>query len=56
MGAMEQKGERSMIDYDVCYECSGYGDDYYVDDDGNLVSNCTNCPNNPIYDDDEEYE
>lgn len=19
--------------YDYCYECSGYGDDYYVDED-----------------------
>lgn len=31
---------------DYCYECSGYGDDYYVDDDGELVSNCETCPFN----------
>lgn len=34
-------------DYDWCYECTGYGDDYSYDDDGELVSNCDNCPNNP---------
>ena len=27
-------------DYDYCYECGGYGDDYYYDDDGNLVCAC----------------
>lgn len=30
-------------DQDWCYECTGYGDDYSVDDDGHLVSNCDNC-------------
>ena len=39
-------------DYDWCYECTGYGDDYSYDEDGELVSNCDNCPNNPNrYDD-----
>ena len=23
--------------YDYCYECSGYGDDYSIDDEGELV-------------------
>lgn len=33
-----------MDEYDeVCYECTGYGDDYYVDDDGELVSACSDC-------------
>ena len=32
---------------DYCYECKGYGDDYYVDEDGELVSNCPDCPYNP---------
>ena len=27
----------------ICYECTGYGDDYYMDDDGNLVSACDDC-------------
>lgn len=26
-----------------CYECTGYGDDYYVDDDGELVRACDDC-------------
>lgn len=39
-------------DYDVCYECTGYGDDYYWDGD-NLVCACDNCPyNGRDYDDD----
>lgn len=29
--------------YDVCYECTGYGDDYYIDDNGELVSACEEC-------------
>ena len=33
-------------DYDRCYECKGNGDDYYIDDDGELVSTCINCPFN----------
>ena len=28
---------------DVCYECGGYGDDYYTDDDGELVCACSEC-------------
>lgn len=28
---------------DYCYECQGYGDDYYVDDDGELVWRCPEC-------------
>ena len=36
--------ERNKMDYaDKCYECTGYGDDYYVNEDGELVSNCGNC-------------
>ena len=36
--------------YDYCYKCSGYGDDYYMDEDGELVCRCTDCPMNPNYD------
>ena len=25
-----------MDDYDYCYECSGYGDDYHLDENGEL--------------------
>ena len=34
-------------DFDYCYECSGLGDDYYVDEDGDLVCFCPECPLNP---------
>lgn len=29
---------------DHCYECGGYGDDYSVDENGELVCNCFTCP------------
>lgn len=37
---------------DYCYECAGYGDDYYVNNDGELVCRCFECQ----YLDDEEDE
>lgn len=43
-----------MDDYDRCYECTGYGDDYYFDDNGDLVKYCSECPFNPDNDDDDE--
>lgn len=36
--------------YDPCYECQAYGDDYYVDDDGELVCACDGCPFDSHYD------
>lgn len=27
-------------EFDYCYECEGYGDDYSVDENGELVHNC----------------
>lgn len=39
-------------DFDWCYECTGYGDDYYIDEHGELVSACDDCPNNPNRHDD----
>ena len=36
---------------DRCYECTGYGDDYYYDEDrGEWVSACDDC----IYAEDDE--
>lgn len=32
-----------MIDYDVCYECEIYGDDYYINEKGDLVCACDDC-------------
>lgn len=31
---------------DPCYECTGYGDDYMIDEDGDLICNCPTCPYN----------
>ena len=35
-----------MTDYENCYECTGYGDDYRIDENGDLVCNCEDCPFN----------
>lgn len=40
-------------DYDWCYECEGYGDDYYIDDNGEMVSACNGCIHNMLEVDDE---
>lgn len=34
-------------DYDPCYECRGLGDDYIINDDGELESWCDKCGVNP---------
>ena len=43
-----------MDDADRCYECTGYGDDYIMDDDGELVLYCSECPFNPEREDEED--
>lgn len=40
-----------LYDPDYCYECTGYGDDYYIDDNGELVCRCDECECAPLYDD-----
>lgn len=42
----EPPEEDQPDDYDPCYECRGYGDDYHFDEDGELVLNCPDCPLN----------
>lgn len=39
--------DNSMYDPDYCYECTGYGDDYYIDDEGELICRCWECPFSP---------
>lgn len=34
----------SALEVDGCYECRAYGDNYSVDENGELVSNCDRCP------------
>lgn len=29
---------------DRCYECTGYGDDWYIDGNGEPVNACNDCP------------
>lgn len=37
---------------DYCYECGGYGDDYYYDEElGEIVCACDDCPFNPLNND-----
>ena len=43
-----------MKDYNYCYECRGYGDDYFINDQGELENNCPNCPFNPDIDDEDD--
>lgn len=52
----EDEEEESWEDYcaDRCYECSGYGDDYYTDENGEMVSACDDCPYNGSGDWDDE--
>ena len=38
---------------DYCYECKGYCDDYYIDDDGELKCRCSECQYGDWEDDDE---
>lgn len=33
-----------MDNDDICYECSGYGDDYFINGDGELECFCDQCP------------
>ena len=45
---METIEELKADDYELddCDECTGNGDDYYIDENGELVSACTDCPFN----------
>lgn len=33
---------------ETCYECTGYGNDYYMDEDGEFVCACQECWVNPV--------
>lgn len=43
-----------MDEYNYCDECAGYGDDYFINDQGELECKCPTCPCN-TYEYDEEY-
>ena len=42
-------------DSDYCYECSGYGNDVYEDENGELQFCCGDCPFNPFNDPEEDW-
>lgn len=43
--------DNPLYDPDYCYECSGYGDDHYIDDDGELQCRCLECAFSLYYED-----
>lgn len=50
-GYIEARYETDYRDdgwYDYCYECSGYGNDYFLNDDGELECYCPDCLMNPF--------
>lgn len=46
-GAIDAIADREINDdefyADTCYECGGYGDDYSIDENGELMCNCDTC-------------
>lgn len=42
----EAEDDRDWYEEDHCYECTGYGDDYFINDEGELESACPTCPYN----------
>lgn len=40
---MELMKLNSKWEDDICYECTGYGDDYSLDENGELQCNCFEC-------------
>lgn len=40
--------------YDYCYECGAYGDDYEFDENGEMIWMCPECPFNPDRDFEDE--
>lgn len=36
---------------DYCYKCSGYEEDYCVDEDGELICGCPECPFSEFWED-----
>lgn len=44
---VDEENDDEDYDYDPCYECRGLGDDYIINDDGELESWCDKCGVNP---------
>lgn len=40
-----------MSSYDSCYECAAYGDDYFINENGDEECRCSYCAINPDLED-----
>ncbi len=46
-GRGDERGVEGMTNAERCYECTGYGDDWYTDPEtGEQVMACQDCPYN----------
>lgn len=54
MMRQEQVDEMYYDKDDRCYECTGYGDDYYLNENGEWDKYCDECPYNPYNNQDED--
>lgn len=43
-------------DDDCCYECAAYGDDYFINKDGELECRCPTCFMNPLHSDNDDWD
>lgn len=43
-----EQGGYNDFKAETCYECTGYGNDYYMDEDGEFVCACQECWVNPV--------
>ena len=42
-GTEPQRGDVNMEDDEICFECVGRGEDYYINDEGELICACDDC-------------
>jgi hypothetical protein len=40
----DNEDKNDIFNADYCYECSGYGDDYFINENGELECYCPQCP------------
>lgn len=47
----DYNGDEDWLFWDICYECQGYGDDYYINECGELECHCDDCSFSDPWDD-----